>query len=93
MCRNRLNHEDGSSPAFKARRSEREPRDLGDAARASRDDGAAFSRLLVEDHSSLVRGIVLHVLGVEDTEDACQEVWIRVWLNIARFRGDSAFPT
>jgi hypothetical protein len=28
------------------------------------------------------------VLGAEDAEDACQEVWVRLWLNIGRFRGD-----
>jgi RNA polymerase sigma-70 factor (ECF subfamily) len=37
-----------------------------------------------------VSGIALRVLGAED---AGQEVWIRVWLNIAKFRGDSAFTT
>jgi RNA polymerase sigma-70 factor, ECF subfamily len=92
MDRNRLNQGAGSSPEFGACGGEREPRDLGDAALASRGDVAAFSRL-VEAHSGLVRGVALRVMGVEDAEDACQEVWVRVWLNIARFRGDSAFTT
>jgi len=67
-------------------------RDLRDAARASQGDVAAFSRL-VEANSGLVRSIALRVSGAEDAEDAGQEVWIRVWLNIAKFRGDSAFTT
>jgi RNA polymerase sigma-70 factor, ECF subfamily len=92
MGRNRLNQGAGSSPEFGTRGGEREPRDLGDAALASQGDVAAFSRL-VEANSGLVRGVALRVMGAEDAEDACQEVWVRVWLNIARFRGDSAFTT
>jgi len=32
-------------------------------------------------------------LGAEDAQDASQEVWIRVWRSIERFRGESAFST
>ncbi|MGH3146753.1 MAG: RNA polymerase sigma factor [Rubrobacter sp.] len=63
-----------------------------DAARASQGDTAAFSRL-VEAHSALVRGVAQSALGAEDAQDASQEVWIRVWRSIERFRGDSAFTT
>jgi RNA polymerase sigma-70 factor (ECF subfamily) len=37
--------------------------------------------------------VTLRILGVEDAQDASQEVWIRVWRNIESFRGDSAFST
>ena len=91
MGRNRPNRGDGSSPKFMTRGGERAPRELQGAA-LSWGDVAAFSRL-VEAHSGLVRGVALRVLGAEDAEDTCQEVWVRLWLNIGRFRGDSAFAT
>ena len=62
------------------------------AIRASRGDVEAF-RLLVQEHSELVYRVALRILGVEDAQDASQEVWIRVWRNIESFRGDSAFST
>lgn len=33
------------------------------------------------------------MLGIEDAQDASQEVWTRVWSNIKGFRGESTFPT
>src|SRR5215210_2342408 len=62
------------------------------AIRASKGDVEAF-RLLVQEHSGLVYRVALRILGVEDAQDASQEVWIRVWRNIGGFRGDSAFTT
>ena len=61
-------------------------------ARASRGDVEAFSKL-VRAHSTLVRGVALRMLGVDDAQDASQEVWARVWANIKSFRGESAFST
>jgi len=51
------------------------------AIRASKGDVEAF-RLLVQEHSGLVYRVALRILGVEDAQDASQEVWIRVWQNI-----------
>ncbi len=62
------------------------------AARASKGDVAAFSRL-VEDHSALVYRVALRMLGSDDAQDASQEVWVRAWRNIGKFRGESAFGT
>src|SRR5829696_10421471 len=62
------------------------------AIRASRGDVEAF-RMLVQEHSGLVYRVALRILGVEDAQDASQEVWVRVWRNIKNFRGDSAFST
>src|SRR5918995_1241922 len=62
------------------------------AIRASKGDVEAFG-MLVEEHSGLVYRVALRILGVEDAKDASQEVWIRVWRNIEKFRGDSAFST
>jgi RNA polymerase sigma-70 factor, ECF subfamily len=62
------------------------------ALRASRGDVEAF-RQLVEEHSGLVYRVSLRILGIDDAQDASQEVWVRVWRNIKNFRGDSAFST
>ncbi len=62
------------------------------AVRASGGDVAAFSRL-VQDHSALVYRVSLRMLGADDAQDASQEIWVRVWRNIGKFRGESAFGT
>jgi RNA polymerase sigma-70 factor, ECF subfamily len=61
-------------------------------ARAARGDVEAFSRL-VEEHSGLVHRVARRMLGRDDVQDASQEVWVRVWRNIKRFRGESSFGT
>ncbi|MEW6638421.1 MAG: sigma-70 family RNA polymerase sigma factor, partial [Actinomycetota bacterium] len=60
--------------------------------RASGGDVEAFRRL-VDEHSELVRRVARRVLGREDVQDACQEVWMRAWQSIGGFRGESAFGT
>ncbi len=60
--------------------------------RAARGEVDAFARL-VQEHSGLVYRVALRILGVEEAQDASQEVWIRVWRSIGNFRGDSAFST
>ena len=62
------------------------------AQRAAKGDVEAFSRL-VRDYSDLVYRVAMRILGIEDAQDASQEVWIRVWRNIKKFRGESAFST
>jgi RNA polymerase sigma-70 factor (ECF subfamily) len=62
------------------------------AVAASKGDVEAFAKL-VRDHSSLVYRVALRILGVDDAQDASQEIWIRVWRNIRNFRGESAFST
>ena len=61
-------------------------------ARASRGDAEAFTRL-VDEHSDLVHGVTVRILGAGDARDAAQEVWIKAWAAIKGFRGDSAFGT
>ncbi len=60
--------------------------------RAARGDVEAFAQL-VRSHSGLVYRLSTRILGIEDAQDASQEVWIRVWRNIKKFRGESAFST
>ncbi len=60
--------------------------------KAARGDVEAFARL-VRNHSGLVYRVAMRVLGPQDAQDASQEVWLRVWRNLKRFRGESAFST
>lgn len=60
--------------------------------KAARGDVEAFAHL-VRNYSGLVYRVAMRVLGPQEAQDASQEVWIRVWRNLKRFRGDSAFST
>ena len=62
------------------------------AERAAGGDVEAFARL-VRDHSGLVYRVAVRILNAEEAQDASQEVWIRVWRNLRKFRGESAFST
>ena len=62
------------------------------AKKAAKGDVEAFARL-VRGHSGLVYRLATRILGVDEAQDASQEVWIRVWRNLPKFRGDSAFST
>lgn len=62
------------------------------ARKAARGDIEAFSRL-VREHSGLVYRVAVRILGDSDAQDASQEVWIRAWRNVGKFRGESAFST
>lgn len=62
------------------------------AERAAGGDVEAFARL-VRTHSGLVYRVAVRILNAEEAQDASQEVWIRVWKNIRKFRGESAFST
>ena len=62
------------------------------AKKAAEVNVEAFAQL-VRGHSRLVYRLATRILGVDEAQDASQEVWIRVWRNIERLRGDSAFST
>lgn len=62
------------------------------AIRAADGDVEAFRQLILA-HSGLVYRVALRILGPQDAQDASQEAWVRVWRNIDKFRGDSAFST
>jgi RNA polymerase sigma-70 factor (ECF subfamily) len=66
-------------------------RALVDAAAAG--DREAFDEL-VRRHQSAIVGLARSLTGGSvDAEDVAQEVFVRAWRSIARFRGDSAFRT
>jgi RNA polymerase sigma-70 factor (ECF subfamily) len=62
------------------------------ARKAADGDVEAFARL-VRSHSGLVYRVAVRILSLGEAQDASQEVWIRVWRNIRKFRGESAFST
>ena len=70
--------------------------DLSDeelVARAREGDRPAFA-LLVERHSVSVYNLTLRIVGNrEDAEEAAQDVFVRAYRSLDRFRGDSRFST
>ena len=60
---------------------------------ATNGDEAALTNL-IEKTQHQVYGIAIRMLGVpQDSEDATQEILLRVITNLARFRGESAYST
>ena len=88
-CRPAVNRS-GGSVAEDAFRMTFEDQNL--AKKAAKGDVEAFAQL-VRGHSGLVYRLATRILGVDEAQDASQEVWIRVWRNLPKFRGESAFST
>ncbi len=88
-CRPAVNRSGGSA-AEDAFRMTFEDQNL--AKKAAEGNVEAFAQL-VRGHSGLVYRLATRILGVDEAQDASQEVWIRVWRNLPKFRGDSAFST
>lgn len=62
-------------------------------ARAMRGDRQAF-RKIYQDHIGRVYAICWRLLGDRQrAEDAAQEIFIKVWEHLPRFKGDSSFMT
>ena len=61
--------------------------------RSRRGDEEAF-RALVDRHRDHAYGLALRITrSREEAEDAAQEAFVRAWLALPRFRGDSSFGT
>ena len=60
--------------------------------RAAGGDRGAF-RLLVETHESRLRAFLAHVAGRELADELAKESFVKAWLSLPRFRGDSAFSS
>jgi RNA polymerase sigma-70 factor, ECF subfamily len=76
-----------------------EPAEIPDIAgpeliqRAQRGDEEAFG-VLMRGHYEHIFRVVCGIVRDEHTaRDICQEVWVTVWRNLAKFRGDSKFST
>jgi RNA polymerase sigma-70 factor (ECF subfamily) len=62
-------------------------------ARARARDTAAF-RILVERHRDRAYGLALRILrSPADAEEVAQDGFVRAWLALPRFRGESSFAT
>ncbi|HEU5218037.1 MAG TPA: RNA polymerase sigma factor [Gemmatimonadales bacterium] len=66
--------------------------DRQDVVLAAGGDHAAFERLYRR-HVAKVNSLARWLLDAGDTEDAVQEVFIRVWQKLHTFAGQSAFGT
>ncbi len=63
------------------------------AARAANGDVAAFG-ILVERYQRPMAALVSRMTGnPADVDDICQELFIRAWKGLPRFRGDAQFST
>jgi RNA polymerase sigma factor (sigma-70 family) len=61
-------------------------------ARAAAGDTAAFERLY-RTHVGRIYSLARRMIGEDEADDVTQDVFVRAWRNLARFRGDSTFGT
>lgn len=61
--------------------------------RAQRGDHEAFNALMAAHEARMRRTAMRITAHDEDAEDAVQQAFTSAWLNLKRFRGDSAFST
>jgi RNA polymerase sigma-70 factor (ECF subfamily) len=66
--------------------------DLADARLAAAGDAEAFGRLYWR-HAARVKALARRLLGPADADDGTQEVFVRAWRGLGKFRGESAFGT
>lgn len=68
-------------------------RDAASGPYRPRSNGPEDGRLRATDAERKLVARARRTLGGKEDQDACQEVWIRVWAKIENFRGESAFAT
>lgn len=61
--------------------------------RAQSGDEEAFGVLMRTHYEPVFRLVYSIIRDEHAARDVCQEVWVAVWRNLARFRGDSKFTT
>jgi RNA polymerase sigma-70 factor (ECF subfamily) len=66
--------------------------DRADAARAAGGDTTAFERIHRR-HAARIHSLCRRMIGVEEADDAAQEVFVRAWRKLGHFRGEAAFGT
>lgn len=72
--------------------SEAAGEDASDVAAAASGDVRAFERVYRR-HVARIHTTAARMLGVEEADDATQDVFVRAWQRLGQFRGDSAFGT
>lgn len=61
---------------------------------AARDgDEVAFGELMQTHYEAVFRTVLAIVRNEHDARDLCQEIWIKAWQQIGKFRGESKFTT
>lgn len=63
-----------------------------DAAKAAGGDTAAFERIYRR-HVARIHSLCRRMIGPDEADDTCQEVFVRAWRKLGHFRGESAFGT
>lgn len=61
--------------------------------RAQAGDEAAFSVVMKSHYEASFRLVYAIVRREHDARDICQEVWLTVWRELPKFRGDARFST
>ena len=63
-----------------------------DIARAASGDVAAFERLY-RAHVARIHSLTRRMAGHREAEELTQDVFVRAWMKLSSFRGESAFST
>jgi len=61
--------------------------------RAQSGDEAAFGSLMRSHYERIFRLVYAIVRHEADARDVCQEIWLTVWRELPRFRGEAKFST
>lgn len=61
--------------------------------RARAGDQAAFGQLMRAHYETVFRTVLGILRNEHDARDVTQEVWVKVWQELPRFRGDAKFTT
>lgn len=67
--------------------------DLALLQRARSGDEAAFGAIMRSHYERTFRLVYAIVRHEHDARDVCQEVWLTVWRELPKFRGDAKFST
>jgi RNA polymerase sigma-70 factor (ECF subfamily) len=60
---------------------------------ARQGDEAAFGELMQANYEAVFRTVLAIVRNEHDARDLCQEIWVKAWQEIGKFRGESKFTT
>ena len=62
-------------------------------SRARTGDEAAFGAIMRAHYERTFRLVYSIVRHEHDARDVCQEIWLTVWRELPRYRGDAKFST
>lgn len=66
--------------------------DAADAALAAVGETRAFERLYRR-HAGRIHGLACRMIGPDEAPEITQDVFVRAWMKLGSFRGESAFGT